>query len=100
MSSLKRKIQLKRSLKTKSEEEIGDKTHPCSNSEVTTHSSPNEIPSFDSASQCPAVKEYPLPMRKPRQKPTCPKGHSKNIVKNYGKALCTFASSTLGDTIY
>ena len=36
-----------------------------------------------------------LPMRRPRQKPTSPSAYSKNIVKNYGKALCSFACSRI-----
>ena len=43
----------------------------------------------------PTAQEYLLPMRRPRQKPTSPEGNSKNIVKNYGKALCSFASSNV-----
>jgi len=41
------------------------------------------------------VKEVILPMRGPRKNPTSPNGNSKNIVKNYGKALCAFAASDL-----
>jgi len=40
-------------------------------------------------------QEFPLPMRKPRQKRSHPEGDSKNIIKNYGKALCSFASSSM-----
>jgi len=36
-----------------------------------------------------------LPIRKPRQKNASPEGNSKNIVKNYGKALCAFGSSAI-----
>lgn len=41
------------------------------------------------------TREFLLPMRKPRQKPSCPNGNSKNIVKNYGKALCAFSASDI-----
>jgi len=60
--------------------------------------------SFDSKAQSPsetndsdgaAKLEVLLPQRKRRQKPTCPKGPSKNIVKNYGKQLCSFSSSQI-----
>lgn len=41
------------------------------------------------------VCEVILKARKPRIKPPCPEGDSKNIIKNYGKALCSFVSSKL-----
>jgi len=39
--------------------------------------------------------ELPLSTRKPRKNPTSPHASSKNIIKNYGKALCSFAASDL-----
>jgi hypothetical protein len=41
------------------------------------------------------VTESALPLRGPRKTHTPPTADSKNIVKNYGKALCSFASSKL-----
>ena len=93
MPFLKQKIQLKQRLISDDEEADGE-TRPRVNSEATTQSSLNEASNLDQVDST-AVHEFLLPMRKPRQKPTCPKGHSKNIVKNYGKALCAFASSHL-----
>jgi hypothetical protein len=40
-------------------------------------------------------KEDPLRVRGPRKHRTHANADSKNIIKNYGKALCTFASSKL-----
>jgi len=48
-----------------------------------------------SSETSPSTLEFILPMRKPRQKPTSPDANSKNIVKNYGKALCSFASNKI-----
>jgi len=61
----------------------------------------DEIPSLDSqkvkseyASSLGSF-ECPLPIRRPRKKTSSIEGPSKNIVKNYGKALCAFASSNI-----
>ena len=45
--------------------------------------------------ECSNTCEYLLPIRKPRQKPSSSNANSKNIVKNYGKAFCMFASSEI-----
>jgi len=42
-----------------------------------------------------SLKEDPLPLRGPRKNRTPADADSKNIVKNYGKALCAFASSKI-----
>lgn len=39
-----------------------------------------------------SIKEDALPLRGPRKNRTSPNADSKNIVKNYGKAICAFAS--------
>jgi len=39
------------------------------------------------------MEEYPIAKRKPRQNASSPHADSKNIIKNYGKAMCSFASS-------
>jgi len=85
MRLLKRKIQLRKdSLKEDVDLDFDDT--------ITTELCSTEITNSDLSSP-PAIQEYLLPMRKPRSKPSCPEGNSKNIVKNYGKALCSFASS-------
>jgi len=66
--------------------------------EVDSEPKPTALPSpsVDSTSTVSSqIQEYPIATRKRRQKPTNPDGHSKNIVKNYGKALCSFASSAI-----
>ena len=82
MRFLKRKIQLKQ------ESEDIKKSAVQSEKEVSVA----ETVDTETGSS-PMTQEYLLPMRKPRQKSSCPEGNSKNIVKNYGKALCSFGSS-------
>jgi len=88
MSFLKKKIQLKHA-KT-----LSTKVNKDSDINVKIEPSIADTTDSESASS-PNVQEFLLPMRKPRQKPACPEGNSKNIVKNYGKALCSFASSNI-----
>ena len=46
-------------------------------------------------SESKSLIEDALPCRGPRKNPTTANADSKNIVKNYGKALCAFASSRI-----
>jgi len=62
------------------------------NSKAQSFSETNDSVGTPSSS---GKEEVLLPQRKRRQKPTCPKGPSKNIVKNYGKQLCSFSSSLI-----
>jgi len=90
MSFLKRKIQLKMG-KTLSESHAIGK-----NASTLVKLEDDETVSTEISSETsPTTLEFILPMRKPRQKPTSPDANSKNIVKNYGKALCSFASSKI-----
>lgn len=41
------------------------------------------------------ISGIPIPLRGPRKNKTSPNADSKNIIKNYGKAFCGFASSKL-----
>ena len=85
MRFLKRKIQLKQNSCNTHDDPDFDLT-------VKAESCSTEP---DSELNSPHFQEFLLPMRKPRTKPSCPQGNSKNIVKNYGKALCSFASSSI-----
>jgi len=95
MRFLKKKINLKNDFLDElydSEPEFETKQESMSSTDSENNCSQNTEASVSSA-----VQEFPLLSRKPRQKPTCPEGNSKNIIKNYGKALCSFASSDLAE---
>ncbi len=79
---------IKRKIRIKQEED------DCMNDEeMSSSTAPEMIVKVESTPS--GSLECILPMRKPRKKTSCPEGHSKNIVKNYGKALCAFASSNI-----
>jgi len=90
MRFLKKKIQLK-------QEYLNEKALPSKINVKTEFSVAETAETAETAEPYSPtdVQEFVLPMRKPRQKPSCPEGNSKNIVKNYGKALCAFASSAI-----
>jgi len=86
MRFLKKKIQLKQEYLTEKE----------TLNSIKIKIEPSLAETADSEfTESPGVQEFILPIRKPRQKPTAPDGNSKNIVKNYGKALCAFACSNI-----
>lgn len=85
MSILKKKVQLYQASKTPEKASADSKTFE--EAPIVKVEAKN--------SDSPQTEEYLLPTRKPRQNKPCPEGNSKNIVKNYGKVLCAFASSTL-----
>ena len=87
MRYLKRKIKLVQDSSKKYDNHLDIKVEEAIQTNSQTSDSSLETDNSES------VQEFLLPMRRPRQKPTCPDGNSKNIVKNYGKALCSFASS-------
>jgi len=95
MPFLKNKIKLKADPEDEYDMEELDNCDP----EAATPSSFNESSSLKSFEPdftfSPNRQESILPTRGRRNKPTNPDGHSKNIVKNYGKALCGFASSEI-----
>jgi len=78
---------------------LEEKCEPEFDTKVTTQLSPistdyNETSSAADSSS-PSTQIKILSSRAPRQRPPCPQGNSKNLVKNYGKALCNFASSDI-----
>ena len=90
MRFLKKKIALK-------QEKIEDVVEPKdSNDNILVKKEEIVEPStYAGTSDDPLMKEDVLPLRGPRKNRTLPTADSKNIVKNYGKALCAFASSKL-----
>jgi len=88
MRFLKRKINLKKDF-------LDEEDYDSSNEFDTKVESTASETNISEISNVPCFLEYALPTRKPRKHPTSPEGNSKNIVKNYGKALCAFASSAL-----
>jgi len=95
MRFLKKKINLKNDFL----DELYDSEHESDSRQesISSADTENTASQNSEASTSPTVLEFPLVARKPRQKPTCPEGNSKNIIKNYGKALCSFASSDLAE---
>jgi len=77
---------------------MDEKYEPDFGANVTIELSPstdyNESSSIE-GSDSPRFQTRVLAVRAPRQRPPCPEGNSKNLVKNYGKALCNFASSDI-----
>ena len=88
MRFLKRKIRLIQDFL-----EDQDNEHDVKIEEMVQNSTGQSSEQDSETNNSESIQEYLLPMRKPRSKPTCPNANSKNIVKNYGKALCSFASS-------
>jgi len=90
MRFLKKKIALK-------QEKIEDGVEPKdANSDlIVKKEEADESSPYVKVSHDLVLKEDILPLRGPRKNRTLPTADSKNIVKNYGKALCAFASSKL-----
>lgn len=88
MRFLKKKVQLKPDFLDKNNNDI-------LKYKADDQSTTSEIIESESENSSGGIQEVILAMRKPRQKPTCPNGNSKNIVKNYGRALCAFATSSI-----
>jgi len=86
MRFLKRKIRLKQEAPDLCE--IEDKTKKIAPIKVEEGS---EIESTET----PLVEEVLLPIRNKRRTLTNVEGDSKNIIKNYGKILCSFAASKI-----
>ena len=94
MRYLKRKIQLKQEAHSEECEDLNLK--PVVKVEASVAETAETMETADSEiAHSPEIQEFVLPMRRPRQKPASPEGNSKNIVKNYGKALCSFGSSSI-----
>ncbi len=91
MGHLKDRIVLK---KHHDDEEEDDDIEPSDNPVIKKEENSDSSPSPVSFAQ-PQMREENLPLRGPRKNRTLPSADSKNIVKNYGKALCAFASSKL-----
>jgi len=91
MRYLKKKVQLRQESSSNNEQNKDKldallvKTEPDTESIDTASLSRNSS----------TVKEYALPLRKSRQTVTSSDEDSKNIIKNYGKALCSFAASKM-----
>jgi len=89
MRFLKKKIQLK-------QDYLSEKAALSKINVKSEFSVAETVETADTETHSPTdVQEFILPIRKPRQKPAIPEGNSKNIVKNYGKALCAFSSSNI-----
>lgn len=85
MRFLKRKIQLKQDLLNKNK-------NLKRSFEVKIEDSSAKTESTEPDDYVNVTQKFSLPIR--QQKLGCPDGNSKNIIKNYGKALCSFASSS------
>jgi len=91
MKHLKDRIVLKKHQDDEEEDdEVETTDNPIVKKEEEQRSNINASPAPQ-----PIMREENLPLRGPRKNRTLPSADSKNIVKNYGKALCAFASSKL-----
>jgi len=90
MGLLKKKVQLKE------DDLIELKREDSSNLSVKVEGETNPSETLNVKSESfDGVQEYPLQVRSKRKSQSCPQGDSKNIIKNYGKALSSFASSKM-----